>query len=259
MQIRGLLFVSTACKGLKGFFVVKTVAIIPAAGAGARMGMNRAKQYLDLHGKPLLAVTLKKFQICPAVQGIILVVPRDQVEYCTKEIIEPYGLTKVKKVVEGGERRQDSVRFGIEASNGRYKLILIHDGVRPFITPGLIEKVVAAGEKDRAVITALPLKETVKEVDQKDRVIKTCDRGRLRMVQTPQIFRYEDILEAHRRALREGWEAVTDDALLVEKMGIPVRVIEGSETNIKITTPHDMVLARLYEAGNRGNIVRSQK
>jgi 2-C-methyl-D-erythritol 4-phosphate cytidylyltransferase len=229
---------------------MKTAAIIPAAGAGARMGMDKAKQYLDLHGKPLLAVTLEKFQICPAIQGIILVVPRDQVEYCIQEIVERYHLSKVEAVVEGGARRQDSVRLGIEASGGRYDLILVHDGVRPFIEPGLIEKVVAAGEKDRAVITALPAKETVKEIDGKGWVIKTCDRTRLRMVQTPQIFRYEDILEAHQRALREGWEAVTDDALLVEKMGIPVKVMEGSETNIKITTPHDMALARLYGARN---------
>ena len=238
---------------------MKTAAVIPAAGAGARMGMDKAKQYLDLHGKPLLAVTLEKFQICPAIQGIILVVPRDQVEYCTKEIIEPHQLTKVEKVVEGGQVRQDSVRYGVEASEGRYELILIHDGVRPFIDPGLIEKVVAAGEKDRAVITVLPVKETVKEVDGQGRVIKTYDRERLRMVQTPQVFRYEDILEAHRRALREGWGAVTDDALLVEKMGIPVSVIEGSETNIKITTPHDMVVARLYGEGNKADTVLFQK
>jgi 2-C-methyl-D-erythritol 4-phosphate cytidylyltransferase len=237
---------------------VKTAAIIPAAGTGARMGSDKAKQYLDLNGKPLLAVTLEKFQVCPVIQGIILVVPRDQVEYCTKEIIEPHHLTKVEKVVEGGERRQDSVRLGIEASEGRYELILIHDGVRPFIEPRLIEQIVAAGEKDRAVITALPVKETVKEVDGEGQVIKTCDRGRLKMVQTPQIFRYEDILEAHRRALREGWEAVTDDSQLVENLGIAVRVIEGSETNIKITTPHDMVLARLYGAENNEDTMFGQ-
>jgi 2-C-methyl-D-erythritol 4-phosphate cytidylyltransferase len=117
----------------------------------------------------------------------------------------------------------------------------------------LIEKVVAAGERDRAVITALPIKETVKEVDGNDQVIKTWDRGQLRLVQTPQIFRYEDILKAHQLALREGWDAVTDDALLVEKMGIPVRVIEGSETNIKVTTPHDMALARLLWASNKAH------
>lgn len=224
---------------------MRTVAVIPAAGAGSRMGSDRAKQYLDLHGKPLLAVTLEKFQSCPAIQGIILVVHRDQVEFCAEKIIAPYRLNKVEKVVEGGAKRQDSVRLGIEASEGRYELILIHDAVRPLIDPGLIENVVAAGEKDRAVVTGLPAKETVKEVDGKGRVIQTCDRRRFRMVQTPQIFRYEDILEAHQRALREGWEAVTDDAVLVEKMGIPVRVMEGSENNIKITTPHDMALAHL--------------
>lgn len=224
---------------------MRTAAIIPAAGVGARMGSDRVKQFLDFHGKPLLTVTLERFQHCPAIHGIILVVPKDQLDYCVKEIIEPYHLTKVEKVVEGGARRQDSVRLGIEASDGNYDLILIHDGVRPLVDSGLIEKVVAAGERDRAVITALPAKDTIKEVDGNGRVIKTCDRGRLRLVQTPQIFRYGDILKAHQRALREGWEAMTDDALLVEKMGIPVRVIEGSETNIKVTTPHDMALARL--------------
>ncbi len=224
---------------------LRTAAIIPAAGVGTRMGSDRAKQFLDFHGKPLLTVTLEKFQDCPAIHGIILVVPQDQLDYCVKKIIEPYHLTKVEKVVEGGARRQDSVRLGIEASDGHYALILIHDGVRPLVDSRLIEKVVAAGERDRAVITALPVKETVKEVDGNGRVIKTCDRGQLRLVQTPQIFRYEDILKAHQLALRKGWEAVTDDALLVEKMGIPVKVMEGSETNIKVTTPHDMALAHL--------------
>lgn len=221
---------------------MRTVAIIPAAGEGVRMGSDQAKQFIDFNGKPLLAMTLEKFQACQAIQGVILVVPKDQLDYCKKEIIEPYHLTKVEKVVAGGPRRQDSVRLGIEASRGRYELILIHDGVRPLIDSMLIEKVVAAGEKDRAVITTLPVKETVKEVNGQDRVIRTCDRHRLRMVQTPQIFRYEDIHKAHQRAQEEGWEEATDDAMLVEKMGIPVTVINGSETNIKVTTPHDMAL-----------------
>lgn len=224
---------------------MRTVAIIPAAGAGARMGSDRAKQFMDFHGKPLLAVTLETFQECQAIGGIIVVVPQGQVEYCAKEIVESHHITKVEKVVIGGVRRQDSVRIGIEASEGHYELILIHDGVRPFVDCSLIEKIVAAGKKERAVITALPVKETVKEVDGNGRVVKTWDRSQLRLVQTPQIFRYEDILKAHQQALREGWEAVTDDALLVEKMGIPVKVIEGSETNIKVTTPHDIDLARL--------------
>ena len=200
---------------------------------------------MDFHGKPLLAVTLERFQNCPVIGGIILVVPKDQLNYCEKEIVESYDLTKVEKVVVGGARRQDSVRLGIEASEGHYDLILIHDGVRPFVDSSLLERIVAAGEKERAVITALQVKETIKEVDGNDQVIKTWDRDQFRLVQTPQIFRYEDILKAHQQAIREGWEAVTDDALLVEKMGIPVSVIEGSENNIKITTPHDLAMARL--------------
>ena len=223
---------------------LKTVAVIPAAGVGVRMGSDRAKQFLDFHGKPLLAVTLKKFQECPSIQGIILVVPKDQVDYCTKEIIGFYHFTKVEKVVAGGTRRQDSVRHGIEASEGHYELVLIHDGVRPLVESSLIEKVVTAGERERAVITALPVKETVKEVDGNGQVIKTWDRGRFHLIQTPQIFRYEDILMAHQRAKQEGWKEGTDDALLMEKVGIPVKVIEGSEDNIKVTTSRDLELAR---------------
>lgn len=222
----------------------KTVAIIPAAGAGLRMKGVRPKQFLDLHRKPLLGVTLERFQVCQAVDGIILVVPPHEEEYCQKEIIDRYNLTKVEKVVAGGKRRQDSVRMGLEASGGDYGLVLIHDGVRPFVESSLIDRMVTIARKDRAVITALPAKETVKKVDRDCMVIKTYDRQQIWLVQTPQIFRYEDIMMAHQRALSEGWEDVTDDAVLMEKIGIPVKVIRGSEYNIKVTTPHDLELAR---------------
>ena len=220
------------------------VAIIPAAGAGVRMGSQRAKQFLDILGKPLLAITLEKFQGCPAIESIIVVAPPDQVAYCQKEIIQPYHLDKVEQVVPGGEKRQDSVRFGIEASQGKYALVLIHDGVRPFISQTLIERVVAAAKENRAVITALPARDTVKEIDREGMVKRTYDRRQVWLVQTPQLFRYEDIVMAHRQAIQEGWKEVTDDALLMEKVGIPVKVIEGLEENIKITTPHDLELAR---------------
>ena len=223
---------------------LKTVAIIPAAGAGLRMREERAKQFLDLNGRPLLGVTLERFQVCRAVDSIILVVPSQEEEYCKKEIVDQYELTKVKKVVAGGDRRQDSVRLGLEASEGDYGLVLIHDGVRPFVDSSLIERVVAIAHRDRAVITALPAKETVKKVDRNSMVIKTYDRQQMWLVQTPQVFRYEDIMAAHQKAFSEGWEDMTDDALLMEKMGIPVKVIQGSEYNIKITTPHDLELAR---------------
>jgi 2-C-methyl-D-erythritol 4-phosphate cytidylyltransferase len=174
------------------------------------------------------------------------VVPQDDVEYCKKEIVERFGLTKVEKIVPGGKRRQDSVRLGLEATEGKYDLVLIHDGVRPLIEKALIEKVIKEAMVNRAVITALPAKETVKEVNDLRNVVKTYDRERVWMVQTPQAFRYQDILKAHQKALEEGWEEATDDALLVEKSGITVKVVEGSEKNIKVTTPHDLELARFW-------------
>ena len=225
---------------------MKTVAVIPAAGAGTRMGVESAKQFLKLGDSPLLALTLEKFQSCSSIAGIILVAPSDDLDYCEKSIINRYDFNKVKKIIAGGERRQDSVRLGIEASEGQYGLVLIHDGVRPFIETGLIQRAVDAAMKDRAVITALPAKDTAKKVGEDGYVIKTYERRLLWMVQTPQVFRYEDILAAHRKALLEGWDDVTDDALLIEKMGIPVKVILGSEYNIKITTPNDLELARLF-------------
>jgi 2-C-methyl-D-erythritol 4-phosphate cytidylyltransferase len=222
----------------------KTVAIIPAAGAGVRMQRNRPKQFLDLDGRPVLVRTLEKFQACPQIDSIILITPEQNVEYARSEIVDTYGLTKVGMVVAGGERRQDSVRLGLEAWDGHDGLVVIHDGVRPLVPADLIIRVIDAAKENRAVITALPAKETVKEVDENALVVKTYDRQRVWLVQTPQVFRYEDILMAHQRAIQEGWEEVTDDALLMEKVGIPVKVIEGSEDNIKVTTARDLELAR---------------
>jgi 2-C-methyl-D-erythritol 4-phosphate cytidylyltransferase len=208
------------------------------------MQANRPKQFLDLDGRPVVVRTLERFQACPVIDSIILITSEQDVEYARKEIVESYGFTKVEKVVPGGKRRQDSVRLGLEALDGHEGLALIHDGVRPLVPDDLIVRVIDAAKENRAVITALPAKETVKEVDENTMVVKTYDRQKVWLVQTPQVFRYEDILSAHQRAVRENWEEVTDDALLMEKVGIPVKVIEGSEENIKVTTPRDMELAR---------------
>jgi len=234
---------------------LEAVAVIPAAGAGLRMGAARPKQFLDLDGRPLLAMTLEKFQQCRAVQSVILVVPGADVDACRREIVEKYGLTKVERVVPGGPRRQDSVRMGIEASAGHYELVVIHDGVRPLVPPELIERAVAAAGRHGAVITALPAKETVKEIDERGFICRTRDRRHIWLAQTPQVFRYGEILEAHQKAARDGVQDATDDALLMERIGIPVYVIEGSEDNIKVTTPHDLELARrLSGIGQRGEI-----
>jgi 2-C-methyl-D-erythritol 4-phosphate cytidylyltransferase len=223
---------------------LKTVAVIPAAGFGIRMKSKRAKQFLSLDGRPILAVTLIHFQECSEVDGIVLVAPPGDVDYCRERIVEEFGLTKVETIVPGGKHRQDSVRLGLQATEGRYDLVLIHDGVRPVIEEGLLTRIMEAARIHRAVIAALPAKETVKEVDERGEVVRTYDRHRIWMVQTPQAFRYHDILNAHHMALAEGWEEATDDAFLVERSGIPVTVVKGSEKNIKVTTPYDLELAR---------------
>ena len=231
---------------------IKTIAIIPAAGSGVRMGSDRAKQFLDFDGKPLLALTLKPLQQCRAIDAIIVVVPSKDVDYCRKEIVEKFQLTKVEKVVAGGMRRQDSVRLGLEAVAGEYGLVLIHDGVRPVITKNAIERIINAAKTHRAVITGLPARETVKEVNSSHEVVTTCDRKRIWLIQTPQVFFYEDILSAHQKAFREGWDEATDDSMLIEKMGIPVKVVEGSEKNIKVTTPNELELARFLLQSSDG-------
>lgn len=236
---------------------MKTAAIITAAGAGTRMGGEQPKQFMELEGRPLLAFTLERFACSPDIDGIVLVVPADRVDYCRREIVDKYSLAKVKHVVAGGDRRQDSVRLGLEATEGHYPSVLIHDGVRPLVSEHLIRRIVRAAKEHRAVIPALPVKETVKEADRAGLVVRTHDRRSLWLVQTPQAFRYEDILKAHRQALEENWEEMTDDALLMERTGVPVKIIEGSEDNIKITTPGDLELARFLLNKGRGEV--SQK
>ena len=209
-----------------------------------RMGLKQAKQYLEIGGKPLLVHTLRTFQECHAVDSIIVVVPEKDVDYCLHQMVPRYQLSKVYKVISGGERRQDSVRNGIEAVADSCRWVLIHDGVRPFVSIELIEKVIKTARRFRAVITGLPVTETIKRVDSNVNVLETIERNDLWLVQTPQIFAREDIHLAHQEALKRGWAEATDDAFLVEKMGISVKIIEGEERNIKITTPHDLQVAR---------------
>jgi 2-C-methyl-D-erythritol 4-phosphate cytidylyltransferase len=235
----------------------KTIAIIPAAGAGVRMGCDRAKQFLELDGMPILARTLKPFQASPSIDSIIVVVPAANIPYCRFDIVERFNLDKVTHVVPGGERRQDSVRLGIEAAPKDCARVLIHDGVRPFVQGHIIDGIVEQAKIHRAVITGLAARETVKEVGKNLEVVRTYDRKQVWLIQTPQIFRYEDILAAHQKAFCEGWEESTDDSALIERLGIPVKVIEGSETNIKVTTPNDLELARFLLGYDRVSDINS--
>lgn len=225
------------------------IAIVPAAGFGKRMGVKKAKQFLDIDGKPIVAVTLDVLQRCDLIDRIVLVVPERDIDYCYREIIERYNLRKVFRVVSGGERRQDSVRKGIESVANLCKRVLIHDGVRPLISHELIARIVSAANSFRAVVSGLPISETVKEVDNQGIVLRSIDRRQLWSIQTPQVFRWDDISLAHKEAIKKGWEDATDDSFLIEKMGLPVNIIEGERRNIKITTPQDLDMAKFLLKG----------
>ena len=226
---------------------MKVVAIIPAAGMGVRMGAVLPKQFLLIKDKPVLALTLQLFQECKYINSIIVLVPEDEIVHCEKRIIKRYDFHKVYKVVAGGKRRQDSVRIGLnEAKNiiDGDDIVVIHDGVRPLLEMNILEKVIDEARNFPAVIVGIPSKDTVKEVDEKGDVVKTHRREKMWLIQTPQVFRFKDIFLAHQKAFEHNWQGITDDSILVEKIGIPVKVIKGSEQNIKITTPFDLELAR---------------
>ncbi|NCO61639.1 MAG: 2-C-methyl-D-erythritol 4-phosphate cytidylyltransferase [Deltaproteobacteria bacterium CG23_combo_of_CG06-09_8_20_14_all_51_20] len=214
-------------------------AIIPAAGSGLRMGLDLPKQFLKVEGVPLLSMTLRAFQDCPLVDSIFLVVPSDDIEYAEREIVRPFGLSKVCKVIAGGALRHQSVLAGLEATEGRYPFILVHDGVRPLVDAETISEVIKTGKKFQAVTVGYPAADTIKEINANHEVVRTLDRRGLWLVQTPQFFRYSDLIEAHRKADKEHWEDVTDDCLLVERLGIKVRIVVGPRNNIKMTYPED--------------------
>lgn len=222
---------------------VSVAAVIPSAGAGIRMGAGRPKQFLSLRGKPVLGLTLEAFERCGAVGTVILVAPAEDLDYCARDIVVRYGLSKVKRIVSGGARRQDSVRLGLEACPPDCHIVVVHDGVRPLVRPGLIERVVAEALDYGAAVAALPVKETLKEALETGFIGKTLDRRRLRMIQTPQAFRFRELVKAHRTAHEQGWDEMSDDALMLERLGLPVRLVEGAEDNIKVTTPNDLEVA----------------
>jgi 2-C-methyl-D-erythritol 4-phosphate cytidylyltransferase len=221
---------------------MKTDVLIVAAGKGQRMGGRVKKQFISLGGMPLLLYTLKAFEEFKKIEHIYLVLDEGDFEYCKGEIIQKYGIKKVVQIVSGGHRRQDSVWNGLKAMEGHCDMVIVHDGVRPFVSPGTLKRLMAAMKDHQAVVTAIPTRDTIKRVDGAGNVVDTLQRDVLFQIQTPQGFRYDVIKEAYERALREGAEG-TDDAYFVERMGIQVKVIEGSSFNIKITTPEDIALA----------------
>jgi len=237
---------------------MKTVAIIPAGGYGKRMGSDVSKQYLLLHGIPVIVHTLRVFQELPLIDDIFLIVPADDIELVKRGVVEEYGLTRVSHVLAGGMERQDSVRNGIELVGTEYDIVVIHDGVRPFVTADLICAVVSEAAAESAATLGIPVKDTVKVIDSQRWIKGTLDRDEVWLAQTPQAFRRDIIRTAYEVAYQDHYYG-TDDASLVERIGIGVKMILGSHDNIKITTRDDIVLAdalmkKLIECGHRGDV-----
>ncbi|MGA2192618.1 MAG: 2-C-methyl-D-erythritol 4-phosphate cytidylyltransferase [Nitrospirota bacterium] len=221
---------------------MKMTVLVPAAGSGTRMGGNRKKQFLLLGGKPVLAHTLKRFEDMPEVQEIIPIVPEDELELTLLHCVECEGLKKVRRLIPGGQQRQDSVYNGLKAVAKGTDYVMVHDGVRPFIKHELISLLLAAASGCDGAILAVPVKDTLKEVGKDNMVKRTLDRRVCYQVQTPQVFRFQVLMDAFKKAYAEGYYG-TDEASLVERAGGKVAVVNGSYGNIKITTPEDMVLA----------------
>lgn len=220
---------------------MSVAAVIVAGGSGKRMGTSIKKQYLKIKDKEVLAHTVEKFQQCREVDEIIVVTGEEDIDY-VKHLLEMYGFHKVKAVVAGGLERQNSVYNGLNAMSKEVRYVLIHDGARPFVTRDIIKKGLEAAYEHGACIVAVPVKDTIKQVNPKGCVEHTPKREMLWSVQTPQVFSVPLIMEAHEQAIREGVLG-TDDSMLVESLGKQVYVVKGEYSNIKITTPEDLIVA----------------
>lgn len=218
--------------------------VIPAAGRGSRMKNDVNKQFLMLKGKPVLVHTLEIFESCPFVQEIILVVSSGEEDHC-RHLIKQYGFSKIPRIIIGGEDRFHSVLNGLKAVSQQCEIVAVHDGARPLLLRSDLEKIlkaVATDEAQEGAILAVPVKDTIKEIDHGKIVQGTLDRSKLWMAQTPQVFPKEILQTAYKKALEENFLG-TDDASLVERCGMRIKIIPGNYENIKITTPEDLDLA----------------
>lgn len=217
-------------------------AIIVAAGKGTRMGSEMPKQYMTIAGKTILDTTLYKFEKSNDIDDIILVINKDDIEFVKDEIAPFYN--KITHVVPGGKTRTESVYQGLKKVRKKCDVVLIHDGVRPFVSYNLISTCIENAIIHRACIPVINVVDTIKEVSEDEMVVKTFDRKRLRAVQTPQAFDYDIIRECYENAMTED-VLFTDDASIVEYYGYKVKTIAGLSKNIKITTPLDLRIAEI--------------
>ena len=221
---------------------MRTAAVVPGAGAGARMNRTMPKQYLPLGGKPIIARTLESLDRTPIIDEILLVLDAKEFDYFRREVMKPRRWKKPCRLVEGGLTRQQSVYNGLKEIKEDFDLVLIHDAVRPFIEEETIMEIIAQAAIHGAAAAAVPATDTIKKTDRDGFISGTVPRDGLWAVQTPQAFRREIILRAHEQAVKDGFIA-TDDASLVERIGLRVKIVESSRWNFKITTAEDLVVA----------------
>lgn len=216
-------------------------AIVLAGGRGKRMGSVQSKQYIDLNGRPILYYTLNRFINNNNIDKVILVIPEDELKYCQREVLDKYNLT-VDSIALGGKERQDSVYNGLKKAEGS-DIVLIHDGARPFVSEKIIYDGIRYAEIYGAAAPGVMPKDTIKVKNTEGFSVETPERSRLVAVQTPQIFNYHMILKCHEK-VKENKLEVTDDTMVAELFGNDVYLYEGEYTNIKITTPEDLILAQ---------------
>jgi 2-C-methyl-D-erythritol 4-phosphate cytidylyltransferase len=231
--------------------LAKVSALILSAGQGKRIGGRVSKQFLEINGRPLLAYTLDQFQSHPLIDNMIVVTQEEFIDYCRQKIINKYGFAKVTKIVSGGKERQDSVYQGLLALAEDIEWVVVHDGVRPLVSTPVITDVLRAAFEKGAAIVGVPAKDTIKVVKDDFMVQETPPRKALWQIQTPQVFKKEVLVKAYQEAQAAGWVG-TDDASLVERLGVPVFVVQGDYDNLKITTPEDLVYLRERVSRRRG-------
>jgi 2-C-methyl-D-erythritol 4-phosphate cytidylyltransferase len=224
------------------------IAIIAAAGAGARMASDRPKQFLLLAGRPVIFHTLKVFEQCDSIDEVIVVLPAEESAGFLSQAGK-FGVRKVARVVPGGATRADSVKRGLMAiRSATAEIVVVHDGVRPFVTVEEIDATVAVAKSDGAAILVAPVTDTIKQVDSGG-IVKTLDRVELRRALTPQCFQYELLRQAYQHADVND-PSLTDESALVEQLGKRVSIVEGRARNIKITTAEDLAIAEAILAAD---------
>ena len=219
-------------------------AVIVAAGSGKRMGTTVSKQYLLLEGKEILAHTVEKFEKSKMIDEIILVVGQEKVSRIS-QMAAGHDSKKISAVAQGGAERQDSIWNGLMQTSPSVEIVLLHDGVRPFVTEEMIQASIQTAREMGACAVGVPVKDTIKVCGADDMTLETPDRSRLWQIQTPQTFRRKVIFQAFEKARKDGFVA-TDDTSVAEYAGFPVKVIQGSYRNIKITTQEDLLIARAF-------------